>query len=259
MTDIKQTLATAFTDEPPLTIDKPAIRRAGKRKVATRYASIGAAVLVAVVVVAVPTMVNLGGGGGGPDVGQVSAPESQTSIPRTTVVISETKPLDPGLSDERAVQLTGILRDSGAIPAMQTHSPPGSEFGPWEFEAWGSFYRTHAEVFDARGSAIVSMSLVARPYEGCEEITFQSANRTCEVRTTADGREYKVELGPDVPGNLIRVTLKLPDGRKLEVSTQGIEDRSKGPYNTTPVVGGGPQPLTVDEVVKLATVPGLTF
>ncbi|WP_158847088.1 hypothetical protein [Saccharothrix deserti] len=258
MTDIKQTLATAFTDEPPLAMDKSAIRRAGKRRIATRYASIGTAVLVAAVVVAVPTMVNLGGGGGGPDVGLASAPESHTVIPRTSDAVSDTKPLDPGLSDERAVQLTGILRDSGAIPAMQTHSPVGAEFGPWEFEAWGAFYTATAEVFDARGSASVSLRLVARPYEGCEEITFQSANRTCEVRTTADGREYKVELGPDVPGNLIRVTLKLPDGRKLEVSAQGIEDRSKGPYNTSPAVGG-PQPMTEAELVKLATVPGLTF
>ncbi|GAB2996686.1 hypothetical protein [Saccharothrix stipae] len=259
MTDIKQTLAAAFTDEPPLAIDKPAIRRAGKRKVATRYASIGTAVAVAAVLVAAPMTMNLGGGvgGGGPDAGQASTAEPRTSVRRSGPG-PHTKPLDPGLSDERAAELTGVLRDSGAIPAMRTHSPAGAEYGPWEFEAWGAFYKAHAEVFDARGSAIVTVELVARPYEGCEAITFQSADRTCEVRTTPDGREYKVERGPDVPGDLIRVTTKLPDGRKLEVSAQGIEDRSEGPYDTTPAVGG-PQPMTVDELVKLATVPGLTF
>lgn len=257
MTDIKQTLATAFADEPPLAVDKSAIRRAGRRKVVTRHASVGSAVAVAVAVAIVPFGLDAGGGGG-PDVGQASTAESQVAVPRSAPG-PYTKPLDSGLSDERAAELTGILRDSGAIPAMQTHSPAGAEFGPWEFEAWGAFYKAHAEVFDARGSAIVTVELVARPYEGCEAVTFQSAARTCEVRTTPDGREYKVERGPDVPGDLIRVTAKLPDGRKLEVSAQGIEDRSGGPYNTTPAVGGGPNPMTVDELVNLATVPGLVF
>ncbi|MBB5806488.1 hypothetical protein F4560_006256 [Saccharothrix ecbatanensis] len=264
MTDIKETLATAFTDEPPLTIDKYAIHRAGRRKVTTRYASIGSAVLVTAVVVSVPAMVNLGsGGGGGPDVGQASMTESQTLVQRTTdplgtaAPLGTATPLGPGMSEERAAELTRILRTSGALPAMETHSPEGSV--PWEFEAWGEFYNSHAEVFDERGSAIVSLQLVPRPYKGCDKSEYRTPPKSCEERTTHDGRDYKVELSPDTPGNMIRVTVKLPDGKMLDVQAQGIEDRSNGPYDTTPMPGGGPQPLTVPEVVKLATVPGLVF
>ena len=258
MTDIKQTLATAFADEPPLTIDKPAIRLAGRRKVATRYASIGAAVVVAVAVATVPISMNLGGGGGGPDAGQVRAAESQAPVHRVPETTFD-KPLEPGVTDQRAEELTAILRDSGAIPpSLRTHSPAGSEREPWEFEAWRNFYRAHAEVFDARGSAIVEVALHSEPYGGCEVASVQSAARTCEERTTADGRDYKVEFAPDLPGQLLRVTSKLPDGKQLQATSQAIEDRSKGPYTTTPGIGGT-QPLTADELVKLATVPGLVF
>ncbi|MFD0201842.1 MULTISPECIES: hypothetical protein [Saccharothrix] len=67
-----------------------------------------------------------------------------------------------------------------------------------------------------------------------------------------------MESAPDFPGVPFAVTLKLPDGNTLMASSVGTEDRSNGPYTRSPGAAGE-QPLTMDEVVKLATVPGLTF
>ncbi|KOX35031.1 hypothetical protein ADK67_00325 [Saccharothrix sp. NRRL B-16348] len=261
MSDIKEVLATAFVDEPPLAIDKPALIKAGKRGITTRYAFVGLAAVAAAVVVIVPAVTMPGGGGGGPDVGRVSVtpPSVAYRIPSSDVKVP-TPDLGPATA-EHAAKLTELLRTSGAIPGDFTPVPPPATWtaGNWEFEADGSDYQARAEMFGTRGSVQVWMRLSRYAYKGCEESSFPTSGaETCEQRTTDDGREYKVESAPDFPGVPFSVILKLPDGNTLMASSTGIEDRSNGPYTRMPGAVGE-QPLTMDELVKLATVPGLVF
>ncbi|MEU4738953.1 hypothetical protein AB0G02_00635 [Actinosynnema sp. NPDC023658] len=261
MSDIKEVLATAFADEPPMVVDKLALIKAGRRGVTTRYALVGLAAVAAAAVVVVPIVTMPGGGGGGgPDAAQVST----TPSPARVVTPSDPIGLPPSpypATAEHAAELTGILRGSGAIPGDFTPvpRPPGSTADNWEFEPSDSAYQAGAEMFGARGSVQVWMRLSRYAYKGCEESSFPtSSTATCEQRTTDDGREYKVESAPDFPGVPFAVTVKLPDGNTVMASSNGIEDRSNGPYTRSPGAVGD-QPLTMDELVKLATVPGLTF
>ncbi|WP_447008620.1 hypothetical protein ACRAKI_35055 [Saccharothrix isguenensis] len=164
------------------------------------------------------------------------------------------------MSHERAAELSQVLRESGALPeGVRTRTPAGSHVRPWEFEAVGPFCSLGTEVETTRGAGTVSISMFShRSYEGCESPTSLSPGRTCVERDTSDGRAVKVETDPDGPGQPIQVTVELPEDRMMLVSVQGIADRGTGNYDTTPLPGGT-QPLVVEEVVNLATVPGLVF
>ncbi|XVS64218.1 hypothetical protein ACQPYE_39250 [Actinosynnema sp. CA-299493] len=262
MSDIKEVLATAFVDEPPMTIDKPALVKAGRRGVTTRYAFVALAAVAAVAVVVVPavTMPGGGGGGGGPDAGQVSTTPSPARVVTPSDLIGPPPNPYPATA-EHAAELTEILRGAGVIPEGFTPVPrsPKATADNWEFEPSESDYQAGAEMFGARGSVQVWVRLSRYAYKGCEESSFPTSGaETCEERTTDDGREYKVESAPDFPGEPFAVILRLPDGNTLMVSSSGIEDRSNGPYDRMPGSVGS-QPLTMDELVKLATVPGLVF
>jgi hypothetical protein len=105
MSDIKQTLAGAFDDEPPMTIDRAAIVKAGRRRVAFRRGYTTAAVLAAVAVVSGP--IALGWGGSGVDA---------AGSPSTLVTTTGTS------SPARGITLVSVwtATPDGAVMSAQT-------------------------------------------------------------------------------------------------------------------------------------------
>ncbi|GAA0227049.1 hypothetical protein GCM10010492_26650 [Saccharothrix mutabilis subsp. mutabilis] len=259
MSDIKQALETAFDGEPPLTLDVPKIMKAGKRRVAVRRAVTGVAVLVTVTAVCVPAMLGSSGGGGSVEVGASSAspplttaapPSSPADEPRVTHttkpgadVPSMPLPQPPRpVTDERAEQLTALLAASGALPEGAQVGPiAGDPMTPWTFAASGTQYKSVTDVTTAAGRGMVLIYLMPGNPPKCEP--------GCRVFRQPDEREVFVSTSEWNGIRLTLVDVAIPGGR-VHVQVSNSSDKA---------VGDGGQPLTEDQAVKLATIPGLTF
>ncbi|MFD1148695.1 hypothetical protein [Saccharothrix hoggarensis] len=282
MTDIKQTLATAFEDEPPLTIDRAAILRSGRRKAIFRRGCTGAAVLATVAAVCVPAMLGSGGGGGVAQVGAGgssttapvgssapasstaatgSTPSSATGGPSTTGVTTppdrtsfQPEPPPKPTSPRRAAELTSLLASSGVIPA-DARSARYADYpaGPWEFAADAAGYEAIADVTTAAGRGRVMVNLGGGEGPRCDP-GLNTAKSTCELKVV-DGQPVVVlaQTSDDLhPVTLVSASLRKADGTVVEVSAMN------GNVEKTGLTGPNP-PLTVEQLVKIATLPGLTF
>lgn len=275
MTDIKQTLSTAFDDEPPFTVDKAAILKNGRRGVTMRRGYTAAAVLATVTAVAVPAVlwsgVGAGGGSGGDRLqvaaGQSStsspalttsepAPSTTTSEPQTTFTtkpgssnaptsLEQPKPPKP-VTPARAGELGALLAASGAIPAgAQGKAVPQDPMAPWTFRiSDANAYLSLTDVTTATGRGAVLLHL----YPG---------NAACEVGdTTCRQEEYggkTVAVSSQEYNGITLVTVRTatPDGAVMSAQTSNSSD--KGTSN------GTPPPLTWEQLAKIATQPGFTF
>ncbi|WP_309109757.1 hypothetical protein [Saccharothrix sp.] len=267
MTDIKQTLETAFDGEPPLTLDVPKIVKAGKRRVTVRRAATGVAVLATVTAVCVPAMLGSSGGSSGGSTGSVEVAASPPSTTLTTTTAppasstanvppQDTVTTKPGaevpsmprpepprpVTEERARQLTALLASSGAIPADAQAKPiPRDPLPPWEFQASGNEYRVVTDVTTPAGKGMVLIYLSPGAAPTCDP--------GCEVVRQPDGREVFVSTSEFNGIRLLLVDVAIPGGR-VHVQVSNSSDKT---------VGNGERPLTAEQAVKLAAIPGLTF
>ncbi|MEU7526258.1 hypothetical protein AB0A74_11020 [Saccharothrix sp. NPDC042600] len=261
MSDIKQALETAFDGEPPLTLDVPKIMKAGRRRVAVRRAATGVAVLATVTAVCVPAMLGSSGGGGSVEVGASSAsPPLTTAAPPSSPAneSSPTETVKPGttgspptmpraepprpVTDERAGQLTALLAASGVLPEGARVDPiAGDPMTPWTFAASGNQYKSVTDVTTSAGRGMVLIYLMPGDLPKCSP--------GCRVYRQPDEREVFVSTSE---WNGIKLTLAdvaIPGGW-VHVQVSNSSDKA---------VGDGGQPLTEDQAVKLAAIPGLTF
>lgn len=277
MTDIKQTLATAFDDEPPLTIDKAAILKNGRRKSTFRRGYTAAAVLATVAAAAVPALLwsGAGGGSGGGQL-QVAAGQSSTTAPSETSLPSETsapvstsastpestETTKPGSSHipssagqpqppkpvtpERAAELGQLLAASGAIPAdAQGTAVPQDPQDPWTFRiSNANAYLSFTDVTTATGRGSVLLHL----YPG---------NAKCEANDTScqdvdfGGKSVAVSTQEHNGVTLVTVRTATPDGAVMSAQTSNSSNKATS--------NGTPPPLTWEQLAKIATVPGFTF
>ncbi|ROP39591.1 hypothetical protein [Saccharothrix texasensis] len=273
MTDIKQSLATAFEDEPPLGIDKAAIVRDGRRKAALRRGYTGAALLATVVAVAVPALLwsGAGGGGGGahlppaaelsstapsspPVVTGTSAPGTEASSnPGSGVVTVPVPPPPKPVTERRAAELSAVIAASGAIPAdargtaVPRSALDPSLMEPWEFYALDtSGYLSRADVTSPAGRGSVLLHL----HTFRESTRCDPGDTRCQVRQYA-GRA--VTVSTQEHDGMIRVTVSTaaPDGTVVSAQASNTSD------NVTP--DGPAPPLTWEQLAKIVTVPGLVF
>ncbi|NUT95626.1 MAG: hypothetical protein HOY78_26715 [Saccharothrix sp.] len=257
MTDIKNTLETAFDGEPPLTLDLPGIMKTGKRRVTVRRVAAGVAVLATATVVCVPAMLGSSGGSGS---AQVAASQPSVSLtttappPSTTPMPTETtKPGATGgpqtmpqpqpprpVTEERAAQLTALL--AGSLPAGAQVAPiPGDPMTPWTFAASGNQYKSVTEVTTAAGRGMVLVYLMPGDEPKCEP--------GCETVQLADGRLAFVSSSNFEDRTLLLVDVAIPGGR-VHVQVHNSSDKA---------TSNGTAPLTAEEAVKVAAIPGLTF
>jgi hypothetical protein len=276
MTDIKQTLATAFDDEPPLTIDKAAILKNGRRKSAFRRGYTAAAVVATVTAVAVPALLwsGAGGGSGGGQLqvaaGQSSttapsltttapsstAPSTGTSTPETTYTtkpgstgvpssLEQPKPPKP-VTPERAAELGALLAASGTIPAdAQGTTIPQDSMDPWTFRI-------------SNANAYLSLTDVTTPAgRGAVLLHLYPGNAACEATDTScqqlqyGGKSVAVSSQEYNGITLVTVRTATPDGAVMSAQTSNSSD--KGTRN------GASPPLTWEQLAKIATHPGFTF
>ncbi len=279
MTDIKQSLATAFEDEPPLGIDKAAIVRDGRRKAVLRRGYTGAALLATVAAVAVPALL-WSGAGGGSGGAQLPVAGERSSTTASTLTTPSTPPVDTGSSvpetgssrnpgsgvvtvpippppkpatAQRAAELTAVIAGSGAIPAeARGTAVPRSAIDPSLMDPW-TFY-----VVDTSG--YVSTTDVTTPAGRGSVLlhlhTFRESTRCdpgdskCQVRQYA-GRA--VTVSSQEHDGMIRITVSAatPDGAVISAQASNTSD------NVTP--NGPAPPLTWEQLAKIVTVPGLVF
>lgn len=287
MTDIKQALAAAFDDEPPLTIDRAAILRTGRRKAAFRRGYTVITMLATATVVCVPAMLGSGGGGGdgntqvggsaparsttptGVGASTTASPPAVTGTPQTgssspDVVTNEPspptrtsfsapEPPKPPTS-RRATDLTALLASSGAIPAdAQSRQYPGHPAGPWEFGVVEGGYEAVADVTTGAGRGRVTVDLGGGEAPKCGP-AFTNPKSTCEERLF-EGRPIVVTVltSDDAqPVTFISVRARRADGTVVEANSMNGDAQKSG------ITGANP-PLSVEQLAKIATLPGLTF
>jgi hypothetical protein len=272
MTDIKQTLSTAFEDEPPLGIDKATILKDGRRKATFRRGYTAAAVLATVTAVAVPALLWSGAGGGSGGQLQAAAGQSATPAPPLTTEAPVTstsastpettfttkpgssnapssfgppkppKPVTPG----RAAELGALLAASGTIPAdARGQVIPQDPMDPWTFRiSNANAYLSFTDVTTAAGRGAVLLHL----YPG--DAACEAHDTTCRQETYG-GRTVAVSSQEHNGITLVTVRTATPDGAVMSAQTSNSSD--KGTSN------GTPPPLTWEQLAKIATHPGFTF
>ncbi|MFJ6670759.1 hypothetical protein ACIQMJ_06580 [Actinosynnema sp. NPDC091369] len=273
MTDIKQTLSTAFDDEPPLGIDKAAILRSGRRKATFRRGCTGAAVLATVAAVAVPALLWSGAGGGsggdrlqvaagqssatGPTLTTTSAPAPTTTsapetwfttkpgssgVPGSAVVPPPPRPVTP----ERAGELGALIAAAEAFPTVVQVKPvPQDPMDPWTFRISNSnAYLSLTDVTTEVGRGSVLLHL----YPG--NARCEAADTTCQERQFG-GRSVSVSTQEHNGITLLTVRTATPDGAVMSAQTSNSSDKATS--------NGTPPPLTWEQLAKIVTVPGLVF
>jgi hypothetical protein len=259
MTDIKQTLATAFDDEPPLTIDKTAILKKGRRKSTFRRGYTAAAVLATVTAVAVPALLwsGAGGGSGGGQL-QVAAEQSSTTAPppettetakpgSTDVQASLEQPKPPKpVTPQRAQELSELLAASGTIPAgAQGKAVPQDPMDPWTFRiSNANAYLSLTDVTTAAGRGAVMLDL----HPGSAKC--EASDATCK-EVDYGGKTVAVSTQEHNGITLVTVRTATLDGAVMVAQTSNSSDKATS--------NGTPPPLTWEQLAKIATHPGFTF
>ncbi|MBB5954577.1 hypothetical protein FHS29_001147 [Saccharothrix tamanrassetensis] len=272
MTDIKQTLETAFDDEPPLTIDTATIVRAARREVGVRRSATAIAALATVAAVCVPAMLGSSGGGGAQVASaQVASPPSGTvaTLPPSGAdpAAPTTAPLPPGATsapgtDEppgayvepkppkpvdaaHAAELTGLLAKAGVPEDFPAEGVPGNPMGAWEFVVSQGEYKAVGLLLDPPGQVVLTLS--GRPF-GCRAAKAQ--HTTCELRRFRDTEVAVVDFKYE-QGHALTVHARTSDGGLVSVTAVNSDHRGD---HTGPTA-----PLTYEQLAKIATLPGLSF
>lgn len=247
MTDIKQVLAVAVADEPPMVVDKAALVARGRRRVALRRGSLVAVALVAAGAVALPVALW--------PVGDVPVAGSSTSPVAPAVHMLGVVPLpnEPGstppkpVTAERAAELTAALR--AALPAGVVAKPLDGR-PPLELvvpEDVPQTYFSYTDVTTSRGRG--SVAVMIRMGTAGQDCLLIDQTR-CE-EWDEGGRHFRLHRPLLPAGEVIELVVRQPDGSAVTVLSAG--SRLDGQER------GGPAPLDYGEVLKLATSAGLGF
>ncbi|MEU5691336.1 hypothetical protein [Actinosynnema sp. NPDC020468] len=231
MTDIRDVLATAFQDEPPLTVDRAAIRRSGRRRRHLRRGLTAAFVLVAVTAVGVPV---LRGATAGQD----------TASPPTTLRLVPSSVQPSGLSPDsakpfnaaHAAELGRVLAAQPLLPPGLVASPaPGGAPKPFEFKVFPDHYLSFSEVDGPTGRGALRIYVTAAGRDTCDAV-HRVDEKPCETKEF-EGREVTVFTG----GPMLQVWVE-SGGTSVAVMLDSDRDR---------------RPLTWEELARIATLPGL--
>jgi len=277
--ELRDSLRLAASDPPPTAIDVDALLE-GEHRAARRRRWLGTAGAAAGVVTAIAVGVALIGGYGGSPRGTPVGGPGPTAIdrksaepgPQATPRIP-TEPASaaiPRLSEAfrqalRALssgpgggQLPVIEPDLSVLPPQHGPTPDPSSTPPIETFSGGpeSGYKALYTLTDSAGYSSLLVVIQAAPMPLDTACVTNDAMTRCTVTTGPDGS--KIYSGQ--PNNAVE--LYRPDGTHITVMESNVKSESDGPEpdKTPRSVTTRPQPaLTLDQLVSLASAPGLTL
>jgi hypothetical protein len=256
MSDIKDLLGKAIGDEPPLSIDRDEVFRAGRQRVRRRRALAAGGVVAAVVVAAVgaATLTNLITPT--PEPVPPAMGDSQHAPPGPDLPLSSTSVPSvggPAPTAERAGQLTVELHDY--IGRVSVRAWPGHPDPP-AFRVEGDGYLYESDLTGDRGEGVLQVSVgYAKPGTSASCLDTGSEYQECEV-SSDDGLPVALATWKSADGekrNLAVVVL--PDGTKVAAMSSNFsrlhQDSAKQPSGEQPV-------LDLDELKVLVAKAGFS-
>lgn len=257
--DIKGLLGKAFGPEPPLTVDRDAIVRRGRRQVRLRRltASGGVAAAVVAVVLGAALLSNQPS-----DDGDLTAgvPASTTPAPTSTTP-SDLAPAGPELpltttapalvtNERHAAELTKALTGARILPGDFTVSPAEPNSKPLEFRFNGRGYWTTAQLSDGGGHGILTITVTpggsppkCPPHPSCTELNEAGVAMAARSDRNNSGTiEYSI------------LALR-PDGTSLTLIANNMASLRLDETRTT-----RPEPpVNLAQLRAIATLPGLNY
>jgi len=236
--EAKALLGRALADEPPLTLDRDAVFRQGRRKLRNRRMFSAGGAIAGVMATAVGAVLLTG---------PVDEPPAASRPgPSSTVVVTE----------DRAIALTRAIFKLGVLPVDSELSRPDG--GSVRFTVAEDSYelKTDLKSRDVQGSLTVSIG-AADPavHIGCAELA--AANAGC-VGLKERGIHVAMGAWKDYATGEKRYIASAvrPDGTRIEVVASNWSQRQreygKRPYDPAPV-------LDQKVLANLATLPELRF
>jgi hypothetical protein len=256
--DVKELLGRALAGEPPLTLDRDEVFRAGRRRLRIRRLFSSGGVVTGVVAAAVGAVLITTPIAEEPPAPPVAPPAA--SGPENSAPIGPSLPLDPSvttppssrppMSEDHAVALTGALVDSGLLGKELTLTGP--KFYPGDVS-----YDLQTDVITPAEEGTLTISVAAAPSGAATDCAELKDNAGCEVRTVR-GTRVAVGTWKDYGTGEKRLLVYAirADGTSVKASASNLSDRRRAdgrpPVDKTPVV---------DEIAlaKIATIPDLRF
>jgi hypothetical protein len=249
MTDIKDLLAEAIGEEPPIGIDRDEVFRAGRQRVRRRRVLAALSTVAAVVVAVVGATVLTDFVEVTPDEVPPAA-EAPHAPPGPELPLTPSTDADPSTltTVEHATQLTQALYDSGYLTAAMARPWPGRSGTPG-FRAQDDEYLYEADITRADRQGSLQVTVGAAPAgssASCDNLgeRYDSCTLTAGVvqATWKDPAGERRDLAMAV----------LPDGTEVAAVVTNFprteEELGKSPH--------GELPLTMDELTKLITKSG---
>jgi hypothetical protein len=225
--DIKELLGKAFTQEPPLRIDRDEVLQEGRKRLRRRRVFEAGSVVAAVVVAAVgaAALTNLGGGSEpnrlppAASTTTVPAPSSQMPTPRTTAETSTTTFEPPSSSESaRAQAMTNNLRKSGFLAPFGVQPMPGQRGEP-TFVPRNGVYIYEADLYGPDGQGgFLQIRIDYAPGKAVDCTTIPTDFFDCEVKGAVATARWKSDDGElqNYAGTV------LDDGTRIEVLSSNM-------------------------------------
>ncbi|MGH3880469.1 MAG: hypothetical protein ACRDSK_25885 [Actinophytocola sp.] len=237
--EAKALLARALADEPPLTLDRDAVFRQGRRKLRNRRVYSTGGAIAGVVATAVGAVL-------------LAGPAAEEPPP----VADRPDPPSTAVAEARAIALTRAIFELGVLPEDSELSRTDGESVRFTVAEDTYELKTDLKRHDAEGSLSVSIG-AADPavHVGCAELA--AANAGC-VGLKERGIHVAVGTWKDYETGEKRYIASAvrPDGTRVEVVVSNWSQRQreygKGPADRIPV-------LDQKVLAKVATLPELRF
>ncbi|HWO65929.1 MAG TPA: hypothetical protein VNO31_38445 [Umezawaea sp.] len=264
--DVKRALDAVFHDEPPLRLHRDEVLQQGRARLLRRRSAVVGGVAAVSAAVAFSASL-LAGATGASEVGPAGSGSSGTLTGCSVVSVVPTvttappKPCEP-TTPEHARELTAALADGDVLPAGVTAVASGKRLhpDPLTFVPVEAEYSASADLVAADGQR-GALNLIVGGKTSKSARAVCDAPATCEFLTVEGGNVQITTTPIGTAGEVLTmVHFQRADGTQVYAGTSNVSMEAQlvgRKALTAPTIDR--QPLTVDQLVKIVTLPGLTF